>query len=43
MITQLQAEKPIVLISGVNLVEGGPLSIMKDAVKVFAEEYLNKV
>jgi len=42
MITQLQAEKPIVLISGVNLVEGGPLSIMKDAVKVFAEEYLNR-
>jgi glycosyltransferase involved in cell wall biosynthesis len=42
MITQLQTEKPIVLISGVNLVEGGPLSIMKDAVKVFVEEYLDE-
>lgn len=32
--------KPIVLISGVNLTEGGPLSIFKDAVKVFVAMYL---
>lgn len=35
------SSKPIVLISGVNLTEGGPLSILKDAVKVFVDNHLS--
>ncbi|MEP6844373.1 MAG: glycosyltransferase [Panacibacter sp.] len=35
------SSKPVVLISGVNLTEGGPLSIFKDAVKVFTDGYLS--
>src|SRR4051812_12898527 len=34
------AQKPIVVISGVNLVEGGPLSIIKEAVTSFARNFL---
>lgn len=34
--------KPIVVISAVNIKEGGPLSILKDAVEVFAKNYTNE-
>ncbi|MBV9963282.1 MAG: glycosyltransferase [Parafilimonas sp.] len=34
--------KPLVVISGVNLVEAGPLSVFKDAVKSFTENFANK-
>ena len=37
----MKKEKPIILISGVNLTEGGPLSIMADAVKAFTQYYLH--
>lgn len=33
--------KPVVVISGVNLVEAGPLSVFRDAIKSFVENFLD--
>jgi glycosyltransferase involved in cell wall biosynthesis len=38
----MQKQKPVVVISGVNLNEGGPLSIMKDAVRAFANHFASE-
>lgn len=35
-------KKPIVVISAVNLIEGGPLSILQDAVQCFVENFISK-
>lgn len=34
--------KPVIVISGVNLVEAGPLSVFRDAIKSFVENFLNE-